>query len=219
MTETNYHCSIEWHLARLTNFAGLIYSFAYRLSKKSERFHCSTENLAEYFGVSRSKVSRAIQQLRAAGFFQLIVEEYFRPNVYKVLSHKEWAEDNPDRCAEKISFPWSSEKGDELGARIYNLSGGRVKMAPYKLAALRKTGLSDETIGHTFEKFVQGEINRRESGNWQGRWSAVSYKFLRYLKGELTQEDLLRLGLPPFQIAINKAGDAGRSIYGKAQQL
>ena len=66
-----YHCSPEWHLARLvrTPLAGPLYSFAGRISKTSGRFHASVVGVAFYFGVSRWKVQRAIQALLESGFF------------------------------------------------------------------------------------------------------------------------------------------------------
>src|SRR5437870_9964321 len=82
--ESNYYCSVEWHLARLTHapFAALLYPFAYRISKHTENFHGSVVGIAEHFGVSRWKVQRAIGALVDLGFLVTITKEPFNPSVY-----------------------------------------------------------------------------------------------------------------------------------------
>jgi hypothetical protein len=155
----------------------------------------------------------------------LVIQEHFRPNVYKVISHTEWAAANPGQCAEKIVFPWSSEKGDQLGVRLYNLSGSRITMAPHKLAALRKTGLNDDAIVNAFERFMQAEVDLRKRRGSEGKWRAVQYRFLRYLQGDLLDTELERLELAPFQNAStttllgpNIPGNSEASMTRRAQQ-
>jgi hypothetical protein len=195
--ESAYHCTIEWHLARLVPLAAVLYPFAYRISKASHRFHCSALNLAQHFGVSEWTVLRAIRALQAAGLFILLAKEPFKPSVYQVVSHKEWAAIYPGLCAVKTAYPWSEEGGDQLGIRLHNASGGRVKYQPHKLTALRNTGFTEDEIVSKFEQFVASENARREAKHWYGRWSAVPFRFLQYLNGKLSQEELARLGLEP----------------------
>jgi hypothetical protein len=197
---SNYHCTQEWHLTRLRDaeghkapFAAILYPFAFRISKKSGRFHCSAVKIAEHFAVSEWTVLRAMRALMTAGFFDLINKEVFQSSVYRVVSHVEWAKAHPGGCAIRSTFPLSSERGDELGVRLFNASGGRLKYQPYKLAALRATGLSDDEIVKRFEDFVAHETARREAGGWHGPWKAVGYRFLQHLKGDHPQEELIRL--------------------------
>jgi hypothetical protein len=196
---SNYHCSPEWHMAQLTStpFAGLLYGFAYRISKKTQRFHGSVVGVAEHFGVSRSKVQRAIKALVKLGVFVEINKEPFSPSVYRVLSHKEWAEAYPGRCAVKQKLPWSDEAGDPLGVRLWSASGGKIRYMPHKLAALRNTGLSDEQIVGHFEEFIAVENARRQSQRWHGRWAVVSYRFFQWLTGKISPNELEKLGLRP----------------------
>jgi hypothetical protein len=128
--ESAYHCTIEWHLARLVPLAAVLYPFAYRISKASRRFHCSAVNLVQHFGVSEWTVLRAIRALQAAGLFILLAKEPFKPSVYRVVSHKEWAADHRGCCAVRDAYPWSEEGGDQLGIRLYNASGGRSNTSP-----------------------------------------------------------------------------------------
>ena len=66
--ESNYHCCVEWHMARLTPFAGILYSFMLRISKNSREFNGSDVGVADFYGVSRWKIQRAIRERVRAGF-------------------------------------------------------------------------------------------------------------------------------------------------------
>jgi hypothetical protein len=195
-----YHCSAEWHFSRLVHasFAGVLYSFARRISKGSGLFHGSVLGVAEYFNVSRWKVQRTIKALVDCEFFVLVAQETFQPSVYRVISHMEWAAQHPGRCALKEAFPWSSEEGDKLGVCLWNASGGKVKFQPYQLAALRKTNLTDDEIVAAFERFLAAEQARRTAGGWSGRWGAVQPRFWRWISGHSQDGELEALGLQPY---------------------
>jgi hypothetical protein len=113
--------------------------------------------IVDYFHVSRSKVQRAIKALVDSEFFVLVAQETFQPSVYRVISHKEWAAQHPGQCAVKEAFPWSAHQGDQLGVRLWNASGGKVKYQPYQLIALRKTGKTDDEIMTAFETFFAAD--------------------------------------------------------------
>jgi hypothetical protein len=203
VTSSRYYCSPEWHLSQLvrTPFAGILYSFAGRISKNSGRFHGSVLGIAEYFDVSRSKVQRAIKALLDSEFFVLVAQETFKPSVYRVVSHTEWAAQHPGQCAAREAFPWSAEEGDKLGRRLWNASGGNVKYHTYQLVALRKTKLNDDEIVAAFETFIAAEQARRKAGGWTGRWSAVQAGFWRWLTGQSQAAELEVLGLQPYSKA------------------
>jgi hypothetical protein len=186
-----YYCTVEWHLVRLRDakgrkvpFAAILYPFAYRISKKSGRFHCSAVNLAAHFETSQWTVLRAMEALTIAGFLIPLSKEPFQPSIYQVLSHKDWASAHPESCSVKAAFPWSGEIGDKLGVRLFTASGGRIKYMPHMLAALRNTGLADDEIVKHFESFMAQEVERRQVGGWHGRWKSVRFRFLRHLRGE-----------------------------------
>lgn len=198
--QSNYHCSPEWHLQRLRHandkrvpFAAILYPFAHRISKNSGLFHGSAVGVASHFGVSEWTVLRAMEALVAAGFFVVVSKEAFQSSVYRVFSHSDWVKDHPNCCVVKATFPWSGEDGDKLAGRLYNASGGKVKYLSFQLAALRKTGLSDDEIVHRFEGFVADENRRRQAGGWHGHWKSVRYRFLQYLKGNIPKQELEQL--------------------------
>jgi len=205
-----YHCSPEWHLARLTRtpLAGLLYSFAFRISKNSGIFHGSVLGLATYFGISRWKVQRAMQALTELGFFVCVARESFKPSEYRVVPHKDWAAQHPGCCTVRETFPWSEEEGDALGVRLWNASGGKMRYMPFQLAALRKTGLTDDQIVAAFEELVAAEKARRQATGLLGRWSAVHHRFLRWLTGGLQPHELEKLGLQPFR----SPAEPGKSV-------
>lgn len=197
---SKYYCSPEWHFSRLVHapFAGVLYSFALRISKESGRFHGSVLGIADYFHVSRSKVQRAIKALVDSEFFALVAQETFQPSVYRVFPHKEWAAQHPGQCAVKEAFPWSAEEGDEFGVRLWNASGGKVKYQPYQLRALRKTGKTDDEIVAAFETFFAAEQVRRNVGGWTGRWAEFQCGFWRWFTGRARADELEMLGLQPY---------------------
>ena len=174
---TNFHCCPEWHLAKLKSPTGaLIYPFAHRLSRRSHKFSCSSETVGEFFGRDRKTVLRAFGELCKVGFFELIEKGRFDVNVYRVLSHTEWAAKNPGKCAQKVQYPWTGE-GDKLGQRLYAASGTRVKFRSYQVAAFRNTGLDEETIVSLFETFRSGIGQDLKPKN-------VGYRFLEFLRNQ-----------------------------------
>lgn len=154
MEDSSFHCCEQWHLAGLLPICSLIYPLAYRISQskgKQERggpkgtLHCSAESLATYFGRKACTVQRGLKKLRQLGFLELLDARKFKPNVYRVLSHKEWAEIHPGMCATRLSFPYS-EECDLLGQSLWNVSGGRVEFLPYLVNNIRKLDLPEETV-------------------------------------------------------------------------
>ncbi len=153
-----YHCTTEWHLARMSPSAALIYPFALHISKKHGRFFCSAANMAQYFGRSRATIERGLKDLAESGFFVTISKQCFKSSIYEVLTHKPWAKTYPGLCAEKLEFPWSGESGDMLGQAIWAKSGGMLTVQPFQLAMIRKSGLSDEIITSRFEEFLADKL-------------------------------------------------------------
>jgi hypothetical protein len=202
----SFYCSPEWHLARLKShpYALHVYTLAYRVSRhkeedvrnKADRFHGSAQSVAAFLNLSRWTIGRAMEALEEHGWFQVISREKFQPTTYRVVSHNEWIEKNPGCCGEKETFVWSQEDGDELGIRLWNASGGKIKYNPFQLVALRRTGLRDDQIMLEFQTFTASEERRRNASGWHGRWGSVHMRFLRYLKGDLSAEELARLNIP-----------------------
>jgi hypothetical protein len=180
---SRYYCSPEWHLAQLKNtpIAGTLYTFMCRIAKSTGIFHGSVVGLAQYFHVSRWKIQRALQALVKLGFLLVQDAEPFQPTVYRVISHQVWAEQHPDSCVVKESFPWSGEEGDELGVRLHNASGGRIKLIPYQMVALHNTGLTDDQIVEQFGVYLDEERAQCKSKGRQIRWRSVPIRFLLWL--------------------------------------
>ena len=149
---SEYHCSTEWHLGRLrSKYASPLYNFALKISATSRTFFCSQLNLARYFGCSVRTIGTAVKELERAGFFVRISARAFQTNRYRVLRHKEWAARNPGRCTTRIEFPWTGE-GEEIGRRLYAISGGTAKFLPHQITLLKER-FTHEQIEGLFREF------------------------------------------------------------------
>jgi hypothetical protein len=150
---SEYHCTAEWHISRMkSRWALAVYNFALRISKESGVFFCSAVGLAEYFGCNERSIRRAYEQLLEAGFFELTGQAPFEANVYKAIPHRVWAERNPGQCVTRLASPWSGEC-DQLGQKLWVVSGGRARFRPYQIKFLKRLGLSEEEIVSEFEAF------------------------------------------------------------------
>jgi hypothetical protein len=174
--DSYFHCSVEWHLARLTSrFAPILYHFARRLSSRSGVFSASMERVAEHFGVDRNTADRAAEELACVGLFGLLQVERFKPNAYRVVDHKKWAQRHPGQCVQKASYPWDGE-GDPLGRQLYAISGQRVQFLPNQTTGLRNLGFSDEEIIEEFRTFL-------DESDYEGkRWKYAYWDFHARLK-------------------------------------
>jgi len=201
--ESPFHCSAEWHLQQMTSRLALaVYSLARKLSGKSGVFSASAENVAKYFGVHRNTVQRALEELANAGFFDLWEVERFRPNVYHVVDHQEWAKRHPGSCVKKSSFPWQGE-GDPLGRELHAISGHRVKLLPNQTVALRKFGLSDDQIKAEFGTFL-------DESTYEGkRWKYAYYDFLKHLRARTGPH----AKSPPAGAAVNPINSSSSTVH------
>ncbi len=163
-----YHCSAEWHLAKMEPFAAIIHPFAIRVSSRQGRlfavdgqpprrlFYASAVRLADHFGVSRWTILRAIHALRDHEWLVRIQEGNLAwPVVYQVFNHTEWALAHPGQCITKAAMPWDSAPPDVLGQRLHAVSGSRIRFYPNQLAAMRSTGLTDVQIADRWEPFYK----------------------------------------------------------------
>jgi hypothetical protein len=181
LAEASFYCSVEWHLYRMkSEFAPVLYSWARKITYKTGVLSASAERIAQYFSVERKTVLRALDELSLAGFLELTQIERFKPNVYKIVGHTEWAKRHPRRCVKKISFPWDGE-GDLLGQQLFAISGQRVKFLPNQVAGLRALGFSGEKIIEAWRLFL--DDNGYEGKQWRQR---AYYDFYDCLKERST---------------------------------
>lgn len=157
-----YHCTAEWHLARLRPICALIHSFALHIGHESKRFACSAVSMAEYFEYNEATIREGFQQLEKLGFFEKMIQGTFNASVYRVFNHEEWTMKHPDQCVIKLDPGW---KDDPLGQRLHVASGMRVKWYAPQIGALRKVGLTDEQIVAEFERYYELEGQRKKSSN------------------------------------------------------
>ena len=183
MSETNFYCCAEWHLARLAPICSLVYPLALRLSKTHGGIYTySAKSVAEFLGYDEWTVRESgYKKLAELGFFVLLERGTFEANVYQVLSHKEWAATHPDQCAIKTTFPWTGE-GDKLGQDLYVASGSRVKFKDHQVKFLRSLGLSEERILSEFETFWAEQSGKSPANQFKSNRSSLVGSFILHAK-------------------------------------
>lgn len=165
-----FHCSWEWHIARLSPVCALIYPLAFRVgggistALENRRFFASASSLAEYFAYSECQVRRALKELEAAGFFQLIARKKFRPTHYRVFGHEDWASMHKGKCTTRVQYPWTGE-GDPLGQELWKRSCGQVKFMPFQIEGLRNLGVDEDKILEEFSVYWEQTGERMNPKN------------------------------------------------------
>jgi hypothetical protein len=171
-----FHCSVEWHLSRLSSkLAPILYGWGRRLSSSSESFYPSVESMAIYFSCDRTTVFRALQELVGDGWAKVVSEESGKPVVYRFIDHLEWASENPGCCLQKDEMPWEGQ-GDLLGQRLFSISGGKAKFYPRQMKGLRKFGLDDAQVELEFRSYLD---TASPSGS---EWRRIYFNFLAHLR-------------------------------------
>jgi hypothetical protein len=141
--------------------ADVVYDFACNIAYKEKRFYVSVERAARYLGLASNTVRQAYRELTEKGWFRLIEEGNYSPNVYEpVLNHDAWVAANPGQCCVKSSFPWTLEN-DELGQAIWAITGGKIKPKSHSMKAIRKMirelGCSAEDVAEDFRKWYPNQ--------------------------------------------------------------
>jgi hypothetical protein len=180
--ETKFHCCSEWHLARLSPISFLVYPFALRLSKThGGRYSYPATLVGEFFDYDEWTVQQSYKELEKAGFFRRLETRFFEGNVYRVLSHKEWAADHPGQCAVKTTLPWTGE-GDKLGQDLYVASGSAVKFYDNQIKFLRSLGLSEEQIVSEFETFWTEQSCKSNASKFKSNRAGIVGRFMLAMK-------------------------------------
>jgi len=187
--QEEFHCSAEWHLARLSKAASLIYNWSLRISKKSRRFRVSPNQAAKYFKIAPRTAQLGYEQLKKVGLFELVEsgKASGEVSVHKPLIHKEWAARNPGKCVAKIEFAWTPEN-DLLGQELFNMSDGRIQFKQFEIKRYRQFDLNDETVIKIFrawypkqkaEEEAKSSVIGAKARSWR---KSVGYHFGEYLK-------------------------------------
>jgi hypothetical protein len=173
-SEVAYHCCEEWHLARLPPVCAPLYFFARRISHQSKIFVCSAGNLAGFFGYNERSIRRGFSDLTELGFLKIEEQQVFSPTRYRVVTHQEWAEQYPGKCAVKLEYPWAGE-GDPLGQRLWVESSCRIKFADFQIRNIRNLDIAETGILQEFQTYMGQEGRFKKPKN-------VPAGFYLYLK-------------------------------------
>jgi hypothetical protein len=96
-----FHCSAEWHLAKLGKYPALVHALILRIQTEERDFFGSNDQIAEYFGADGKTIRRVLDVLVDTGFVEVIEERVGESTIYRALTHKEWAAKYPSRCCVK----------------------------------------------------------------------------------------------------------------------
>jgi hypothetical protein len=181
-TETKFHCCSEWHLARLSPISILVYPFALRLSKPyGGTYTYPASIVADFFGYNEWTVRQSYKELQESGFFNRIETRFFEGNVYRVVTHQEWATVHPGKCATKTIFPWTGE-GDKLGQALYVASGSAIKFYENQIVFLRSLGLPEERILSEFETFWKEQGRKTQANKFKSNRAGIASRFIKSMK-------------------------------------
>jgi len=181
--ETQFHCDIFWHLDGLSL---RIYLLASKIAYESGKFFASIGNLADYFDAGYSTVSEHLKHLTKEGFLEIVEQMPFRPTVYRVISHDEWASLHLKQCCQKETFPWTDDPlVDPLAQKFHSFSGGQIKFRENDMRGLQKLNLADEILVQDFSDYFEKTWpycikSQRAAFNFSGR-------FVKYMKQKYTK--------------------------------
>lgn len=173
-TSFDFLCSAEWHLSRSGSmYAAVVYGFALMLSKTTGRFYPSIPKLALYFNADDRAVRKAIHKLERNGFFVKLKAIPGQPISYRPVPHKEWAQNNPNCCLDKVAMTWADEEKDSLAIWLHSASDGTMKCFPNFMRGIRNLGHPEAAIRELFMEFY---VN--DEATQKGRFS----RFMKFLR-------------------------------------
>jgi len=162
--QADFYCSTAWHIKTSARCLA-IYSFIGTITGGGKTpFFAKITRVAAYFDWSYEATRKAFHVLRKLGFLESI-----QPGYYKYVDHKEWAAKHPGQCRVRVQLPWQEEV-DPLVGKMYALSGGKLRMMPYQVAALRKFADNDDAmILRLFTTEIEAAIDARGRGKHDGQ--------------------------------------------------
>ncbi|HWY54256.1 MAG TPA: hypothetical protein VNZ03_07320 [Terriglobales bacterium] len=167
-----FHCSAEWHLAKLGKYPGLVHALILRIQTEERDFFGSNDQIAEYFGADEKTVRRVLDVLVDTGFVEVIEERVGESTIYRALTHKEWAAKYPSRCCVKREKNPSQSlgvpKGEPLpiiGSTLSQPQGGHPSQSFPEPLPMTGTQVSEEVSEAVSEGVPKGSSGRENSAN------------------------------------------------------
>ena len=145
-------------MARMqSRVAAIIYGFACKISHETGEYRASVERMAKYFSLSPKAVRSAHAELVETEWFEILERGNYSPTIYApIREHKEWAEQHPGQCCNRVHEPWTTQV-DPIARYIHAKTGETVKPKPYHIRALRSLMVrsydSEEQVMSAFDAF------------------------------------------------------------------
>jgi DNA-binding transcriptional regulator YhcF (GntR family) len=173
-----FKCCAAWHLWK-SGQALAVYDFLGGITSGGKgEFFSSIRQVAIFFGMNYEATRRVFKVLRKLGFIELLTEGKF-----SYVSHEEWAEKNPGKCAARELLPWQ-ECSDPFVGKIWQIAGGKLRVLDWQVAAIRKH-VGEESFLLEFEQQINESVKKRiPGGDWRGTASkAIFWQVYNRLKG------------------------------------
>jgi hypothetical protein len=181
---TDFHCSTAWHLKQSARCLAIYALVGSVTSGGKTPFFAKITRVASYFDWSYETTRKAFHVLRKLGFLEAI-----QPGYYKFIEHREWTKKYPGQCIKRAELPWQGEV-DPLVGKMYGMSGGKLRMMPHHVAALRKYANDDDAlIVSLFTAEIQASIAAGERGQYTGNTpNSCRYRVLVQLRNSWLQK-------------------------------
>jgi len=157
-----FFCRTAWHLKKSGLYLAVYDLIGGITSHGENTFFSSIQRVATYFGAPTSyeSVRRAFVGLRRLGWLELESN-----GNHRWISHKVWAERNPDCCAKRDLLPWQ-DVTDPLIRQLYAISEGKIRIKEHELVGLRKLA-SDDLIALLYRKMFDTAQAMRAKGHYE----------------------------------------------------
>src|SRR6266851_1538537 len=151
-------CGHYWHFCKSGQFLA-IYDFIGALTAGGERpFFTKIVKVATFFDFNEETTRRVIANLKRKGWLEKRGDEK-----WYYVSHDERAKKYPGDCKVRPLLEWQVET-DPLVGELYALSGGKLRVYPKLVEALRKLCADDTRIIDVFKQSLAHAAKKRAAG-------------------------------------------------------
>jgi hypothetical protein len=169
---TAFHCSAEWHLAKLGKYPALVHALILRIQTEERDFFGSNDQIAEYFDADEKTIRRILDVLADTGFVEVIEERVGESTIRRALTHKEWAARYPGRCCLKAERHPSQSVGvpkheplPTIGSTPSQSLGGHPSQSFPEPLPMTGTQVSEVVSEGVSEEVPKGSSGRENSQN------------------------------------------------------
>lgn len=175
-----FKCIAAWHLRRsgallsLYNLIGSITSggngyYFSTIAHATRYFYPEVADNPELFKSKYEVTRRNFQVLRKMGWLKMRED-----GDHDFVTHEEWEKAHPGKCNKRELLPWQIET-DPLVAKLFQISGGKLKLMENYVVGLRKVATDQELISGYTDAMAKA-ASLRAQGQYEGTSARVMMK-------------------------------------------